>query len=255
MLILERQNQILELINQKKSVTVSDLSRKLFVSPATIRRDLAAMETAGLIKRSHGGAVTVESTNVEAALTIREKEHIREKKLIADLAIDFVCSSFSVFLDSSSTAGMLIPFFNNYHSLTVITTGLKNALQLAEKTDAKIYLPGGAVASNSNSIIGADTMDYISDVRADVAFISCSGMDKDRGITEASLEQAQLKRRMLSRTKTRILLCDNSKFGGIFLGRTCGFGDLDVCICNREPDDALASAITSAGCELIFPER
>ncbi len=253
MLILERQNRILEIVNRKKAVTVEELSRLLYSSPATIRRDLCAMEKAGLLKRSHGGAVTLESTNVESALTVREKENIREKRLIADLAADFIRSSSSLFLDSSSTAGAVIPLLTRFHTLTVITTGLKNALFLSEKTDARIYLPCGVVATNSNSIIGADTLDYLSNIRTDVAFISCSGLDASEGVTEASVEQAQLKRRMLARAKVRVLLCDNSKFDSVYFGRTCGFDMLDAVITDRPPRPALAEAISRAGCELLCP--
>lgn len=253
MLILERQNRILEIVNRKKAVTVDELSRRLYSSPATIRRDLCAMEKAGLLKRSHGGAVTLESSNVESALTVREKENIREKRLIAELATDFIRSSSSLFLDSSSTAGAVIPLLARFHTLTVITTGLKNALLLSEKTDARIYLPCGVVATNSNSIIGADTLDYLSNIRTDVAFISCSGMDASEGVTEASVEQAQLKRRMLARAKVRVLLCDNSKFDSVYFGRTCGFDMLDVVITDRPPRPELADAVGKAGCELLFP--
>lgn len=253
MLILERQNRILEIVNRKKAVTVAELSRQLYSSPATIRRDLGAMEKAGLLKRSHGGAVTIESTNVEAALTVREKENIREKRLIAELAVDFIRSSASLFLDSSSTAGAIIPFLDRFHTLTVITTGLKNALFLSEKTDARIYLPCGVVAANSNSIIGADTLEYMAGIRTDVAFISCSGMDAAEGVTEASVEQAQLKRRMLARAKVRVLLCDSSKWGQVYFGRTCGFDMLDAVITNRPPQKELAAAIEKAGCELLYP--
>lgn len=255
MLILERQNRILDIVNRKKAVTVGELSRQLFSSPATIRRDLCAMEKAGLLKRSHGGAVTLESSNVESALTIREKEHIREKRQIAELAADFIRSSSSLFLDSSSTAGAIIPFLDRFHTLTVITTGLKNALFLSEKTDARIYLPCGVVATNSNSIIGADTLEYLSNIRTDVAFISCSGLDATEGITEASVEQAQLKRRMLARAKVRLLLCDSSKFDGVYFGRTCGFDMLDAVITDRKPSSTLEKAILNAGCELLCPEQ
>lgn len=254
MLILERQNRILEMVNRKKAVTVGELSRQLYSSPATIRRDLCAMEKAGLLKRSHGGAVTLESSNVESALTIREKEHIREKRQIAELAVDFIRSSSSLFLDSSSTAGAVIPLLDRFHTLTVITTGLKNALLLSEKTDARIYLPCGVVATNSNSIIGADTLEYLAGIRTDVAFISCSGLDAAEGVTEASVEQAQLKRRMLARAKARVLLCDASKFDGVFFGRTCGFDMLDAVITDQMPSPTLAEAIRAAGCELLCPE-
>lgn len=80
MLSIERHEQILQILMEKKSVTVGELSKTMFVSDATIRRDLSQMEKEGLIKRSHGGAVLFESTNDETSILMREQENIKQKK-------------------------------------------------------------------------------------------------------------------------------------------------------------------------------
>ncbi|MDP4152280.1 MAG: DeoR/GlpR family DNA-binding transcription regulator [Bacillota bacterium] len=255
MLTLERHNKILEILNKKKSVTVNELSKKLFASPATIRRDLTAMEKSGLITRSHGGAVLYESSNAEPSQVIREHENIKEKKVIANLAADFIKNSYSIFLDSSSTAGFLVPHLTRFRNLSVVTTGIKNALLLMEKTDVRVHVPGGMIAPNSNTITGSDTLEYISHINVDVAFISCAGIDTISGITEGSFEQSQLKRKMLSNAKSRILLCDSSKFGHTFLCRTCDFNGIDYFISDKTPDAELANAITTAGCEIIAEDN
>ena len=87
MLTLERQEEILDILNKNKSATVEDLAAELFVSGATIRRDLRAMEKQGLIKRSHGGAMPFKSSAEESAFAIREQENIIAKKTIANLGI------------------------------------------------------------------------------------------------------------------------------------------------------------------------
>ena len=98
MLMEARQQQILELLNRRKSVTVKELSQVLFVSPATVRRDLSVMEKMGMIKRSHGGAVLFETNNNETSSWVREQENIHKKKKIAKLALDFFRPDCSVFL-------------------------------------------------------------------------------------------------------------------------------------------------------------
>ena len=130
MLSLERQEEILDILNRNKSATVEELASELFVSGATIRRDLRAMEKQGLIIRSHGGAMPFKSSAEESAFALREQENTSAKRTIANLAVKLIKNGDSVFLDSSSTTGLIIPLLNNFQFLSVTTTGLRNALLL-----------------------------------------------------------------------------------------------------------------------------
>ena len=177
MLTLERQEEILEILNRNKSATVEELASELFVSGATIRRDLRSMEKQGLIKRSHGGAMPFKSSAEESAFAIREQENISAKRTIANLAVKLINNGDSVFLDSSSTVGLTVPLLNNFNYLSVTTTGLYNAMLLSQTNKVKIYIAGGQIQNHSNSIIGTDTLDYISRIHADVSLLSCSGLD------------------------------------------------------------------------------
>ncbi|MGI5958204.1 MAG: DeoR/GlpR family DNA-binding transcription regulator [Massiliimalia sp.] len=249
----ERQAQILSIVNDKKSVSVHELSQTLFVSDATIRRDLTAMEKAGLIKRSHGGAVLFESTNDESSILIREQENIREKKMIAELAMEFVRSNYTIFMDSSSTTGTVIPLLKQYKYLSVVTNGLKNAILLSQRTNAKIYMTSGVINNQSNSIVGSDTIAYLNRLHADLVLFSCSGITLESGITDASFEQSNLKQVMIKNSKIKVLLCDSSKFDNTYLCRTCGFEDIDYIITNKRPDQAYLRAAEAAECTIIYP--
>ncbi|MHB8065647.1 MAG: DeoR/GlpR family DNA-binding transcription regulator [Ruminiclostridium sp.] len=251
MFVEERHNQILNILNSKKSVTVDELSETLYVSAATIRRDLDKMQKTGVIKRSHGGAVLFESTNVESASAVRELENIKEKKQIAELALSFIRSNSVIFMDSSSTAGMIIPFLSQFKYLTIITNGLKNALLLSEKTDAKIYVPGGIVSTRSNSVVGSDTIDYISHMNTELALFSCSGINQNNGITDASFEQSSVKRTMIKHSKVRVLLCDSSKFGMTYMCRTCGFEELDYILTDKQPKTEYIETAFTHRCEIL----
>jgi len=251
----ERHNKILNIINTRKSAKVAELSKALYVSAATVRRDLAKMERSGLIKRSHGGAVLFESSNAESAISVRELENIKEKKLIAELAISFISSNSVIFMDSSSTAGMVIPYLSQFKYLTVITNGLKNALLLSEKTEARIHMPGGIVNSRSNSLLGSDTLDYLSALNAELAVFSCSGLTPNNGITDASFDQSRLKKALIRNSKVRILLCDSSKFGNIYMCRTCGFNELDYILTDKRPLQEYLEAAKNQGCEIIWPQQ
>lgn len=254
MLLEQRHRSILDYLNRKKSITVQELSAMLFVSEATIRRDLSEMEKQGLLKRSHGGAVLFESSSGETSLLVREQKNVREKQSIAHLALDFISSNSTIFMDSSSTAGMLIPLLKQYKFLTVITNGLKNALALSQLTDVKTYIIGGVVSPQSTSSAGSDSIDYINNINSQVAFISCGGISEKNGITDAAFEQARLKNAMLNNSAVKVLLCDSSKLGKVFMCRTCGFDKLDYIITDKMPDRETALAITMSGCEILIAE-
>lgn len=255
MLTIERQEEILDILNRNKSATVEELAAELFVSGATIRRDLRAMEKQGLIKRSHGGAMPFKSSAEESAFAIREQENIVAKKTMANLAAKLIKNGDSVFIDSSSTTGAVIPLLNNYQYLSVTTTGIRNALLLSQTNSVKIYIAGGQIQNHSNSIIGTDTMDYISRIHADICLVSCSGLDLENGFTESSIEQAKLKQQMRKNSTLVAVLCDSTKFGKTFLCTDFHFDDIDFLITEKTPPIEFVEKIAQTGCKLITPEN
>ena len=253
MLTLERQEEILEILNKNKSATVEELAAELFVSGATIRRDLRSMEKQGLIKRSHGGAMPFKSSAEESAFAIREQENTSAKKSIANLAVKLIKNGDSLFIDSSTTTGVLISMFNNFKYLTVTTTGLRNALLLSQTDNVKIYIAGGQIQNHSNSIIGSDTMDYISRIHSDISFVSCSGVTIENGFTDSSIEQAKLKQQMRKNSAKLAMLCDSTKFGKTFLCTDFNFDDIDYLITDKMPSQEFLNKIAKSKCKLITP--
>ncbi len=255
MLTLERQEEILEILNKNKSATVEELAHELFVSGATIRRDLRIMEKQGLIKRSHGGAMPFKSSAEESAFAIREQENTVAKKTIATLASKLIKNGDSVFIDSSSTAGMVVPLLNNFQFLSVTTTGLRNALLLSQTNNVKIYIAGGQIQNHSNSIIGTDTMDYIARIHADISLISCSGVGVNSGFTDSSIEQSKLKQQMRKNSNVVAILCDSTKFNKTFLCRNFNFDEVDYLITDKTPPIEFVEKIAETKCKIITPEN
>lgn len=255
MLTLERQQEIMSILNEQKSATVEELASELFVSSATIRRDLKEMEKQGLIRRSHGGAMPNNSTAEESAFALREQENTTAKRTIAHLAAKLVSNGDSVFLDSSSTSGALIQKLNAFKILSVTTTGLRNALLLSQTDNVKIYIAGGQILNHSNSIIGSDTIDYISRMHSDIAFMSCSGVDVNSGFTDTSIEQAKLKRQMRKNSKKVAMLVDSTKMGKTFLCTDFDFEEVDYLITDKTPPIEMVERIAQTKCKIISPEN
>ncbi len=247
----ERQEEILAIIKERKSVSVTDLSKELFVSPATVRRDLGAMEKTGLIRRLHGGAIVLEGSSDETSIFMREQENVLAKKEIAYVAAGLIKTGNSVYLDSSSTVGKIIPLLKRFSFISIVTNGLKNALLLSETTNARVYVTCGMIQSQSNSILGADTVEYLSKLHTDIAFISCNGVDAENGVTEANLEQAKVKQTMLRNSKLKVLLADGSKFGKTFMAKTADFSDLDYLVTDVMPPEPCVQAVEKSGCKIL----
>ncbi len=250
----ERQQQIINLLERENSATVNSLSKKLFVSAATIRRDLAELAHAGLISRSHGGAVLVEGGAAESPISIRELQQTKEKRTIAELVIPLIRPNSVLFMDSSSTVGMVVPLLSQLKGLTVITNGLGNALLLSRRTDAKIYMPEGMVNPRSTSVVGGGTLRFLARFQADLALISCSGLSLTEEVTDASPEQSDVKRMMLQNARAGVLLCDASKVGEVYMCRTCGFENLQTLVTDKAPDSAYLTRAQEAGCNVLYPK-
>lgn len=253
MLTILRQEEIMTILRERKSATVQELSALLFASGSTIRRDLTELEKLGLIRRSHGGAVLFEGGDEPSAL-IREQQNPREKKRAAEAAFPLIQSGSSIFLDSSSTCGMLVPLLSRLNDLTVITNGLKNALLLAEYPNIRVNMVCGSIKPGSNSAVGSEAMDYLSGISPDYAVISCSGLDEN-GFTESGFEHCSIKKRMLAAARTRIVLCDNSKFGRVCLARLGDFSAADHLAVDRLPPAEICAAAEKAGCAIVLSSR
>ncbi len=251
MLKNERQQKISELVKRKKSITVVQLAGLLFVSEATVRRDLNELEKSGVLKRSHGGAFLPEGGAVESPGMVREKQNVHEKRLIAGMVRDFLRADTTVFMDSSSSAGAVIPYICDCAPVSVITNGIRNCLRLIESGGAKVYLCPGVVSGYSDAALGTDAVKYAAGFCADLCVISCGGISESGGVTEASREQAQIKRQMLENSKVRLLLCDSSKFGRDCMSILGGFECFDYLLTDKTPPKELADAVRQAGCEII----
>lgn len=213
MLPLERQNQILSILDTRHAVTVDELCAALYSSGATIRRDLQVLENRGLIRRTHGGAVHIDANTRDFPLTLRENENLSAKEALVQRAVPLIKDGYTLFMDSSSTVCRLARRLVGFQQLRVITNGLKTASILAEIDGVEVYGTGGRLRQGAMSFVGNQAMDFARRFNADYAFISCRGVDAEAGITDSDEQEAELKRVYMQNARTVALLCDSSKIG------------------------------------------
>lgn len=230
----ERFSQILEYLKIKKSASVEELSKMLYVSVATIRRDLTELQKRGQINRSHGGAILMEGAD-EISIFIRQVKNAKEKEKAVSIALKHIPEYQVIFIDNSSTCLALSERMDLAHK-TVITNGLQVALQIAKHDDVNLIVPGGEVKYNMAAVHGSMAANNINHFNFDLAIISCSAVDKD-GSYEFTLESAEIKKAALRRSKTRMLVFDNTKVNTSAAFMSSTLEDYDIIVTNATDNE------------------
>lgn len=226
MTIGERQERILELLRQQPRISVAEMSAILFVSEPTVRRDLTELDAKGMIRKVYGGAVLPEGAETLIPFVFRENEKSAAKIAMGRQAASLVEDGMVVLLDGSTSAFHLVRFLTAKKDLTVVTSGAKTALALAEAGICS-YCTGGKMLNNSYSYVGAPAERFIKDVNADIVFFSCRGLSVDGRVSDPSVEEVNLRRVMLERSRKKYLLCDRSKFDQVYFYNLCTTDELD----------------------------
>lgn len=216
----ERKNQILQILRSQHHVSVNDLCNRLFVSSATVRRELKELEESHQIRRVRGGAYLIEGNAIEDPYAVREKQNILQKQIIAGQALGYIRDGMTIFLDSSSTVYIMAQMIEGFSNLYIITNSLKTALCLASRRGITVMCVGGKPRVGTVSLVGQTAVETIRKFNADLAFVSACGFDAERGASEASEEEAYIKRAYIENAREALLLCDSTKMGKSFLRRT-----------------------------------
>ena len=248
---MDRTESILELLITHKKMSVEQLCEALFCSPSSLRRDLIALEATGSVRRVRGGAVFVAGAGVDYSSDFRENVNVSEKEYICSIASDFLASGMSLFLDSSSTALKICPILERLRNITVVTNGIGTALALNHCDHVDTFITGGHLRKGSATLLGEPSGDYIDGFKADLALISCRGIDAG-GVFEADPEQARIKQHMIANAQKTILLADHTKFGTHYFHRLCRFDQLMAVITDQAPAKEIEVEIQNTGCEMIY---
>ncbi len=231
----ERYAKIYEILQQRGSATVQYLEKQLYVSEATIRRDLDALEKNGLLQRVWGGAM-LRTVDKDIPSFVRLKSNQDKKEKIASVASAFLKSSTSIFFDSSTSCLPLVPYIAELKNIKVVTSSLKMSLELGQSTDAAVNLLGGAVYEDY-ILSGHLAVNSVRQYHTDMMFFSCSGISSACGITSIEPKVVEVCQEMMKHTALKILLCDSTKVGKNALLRLADLGEVDYVIMDEIPEN------------------
>jgi DeoR family transcriptional regulator of aga operon len=212
--LIDRRKRIADFVNDQGAISFRQL-KEVFsdVSEMTLRNDLRTLDEERLIVRVHGGAKSVDRIiGTDDFLNKRFCRNVTQKQSIAKKAIDLLLPGTSVFLDSGSTLTEFAKVFPDQSHL-VITSGIHCAMELAKLHDVKIFMLCGKLNPSSMSVSGSSCIEKISEMNFDIAFLGSTGYMKETGFNCGAEEENELKKTVLRRAETRVVLMDSTKVG------------------------------------------
>lgn len=222
-------------VAQEGRVRLADLVELLGVTEPTIRKDLDELQQRGVLRRTHGGAISAHGLH-EVPIRRRTEHHHAAKQAIARACVAEIRDGESVFLDSGTTVYEIAAALDR-RDVNVLTNALAVATLLADRTGVRHTLVGGQIRTLGGSVVGPIALDNLSRFHVDVAFIGASGFTAD-GISVADVAEAQIKQSVISRARRVVVPLDASKFGVSDFVQVCDLSQIDVLVTDHLTDQA-----------------
>lgn len=245
-----RQEQIRDYIEKNNVVAIKEL-QALFpeVSLMTIHRDLDALEAAGDIVKVRGGARSVRHTG-DLGFDVRLRENNEGKREIANKALSLIQPNSSVFFDASTTNLILARCLPDIE-LNIFTTGPSIAIELCRLHNANITLCCGTMNRKNMALSGQNTLEMLEKINIDLALIGVSGCSAEAGFTCGTESDMVVKRKVIQKARTSVVLCDQAKFSRLMPYTFATFADVDYLICDGVMPEGILQAATAAGVKIF----
>ena len=251
----ERAEQILHLLRQSGFVTIEQIRSQLSVSLATVRRDLQHLETAGLVRRTRGGAIQPEPLLYQPFLhdsSFQEQleRHAAEKRRIALAAAEQVRDGETITLTAGTTTTEVVRSLRSRRDLKVVTNAVNIAMELGRQKQWDVFLTGGQMRGEWFSLAGPDAIRTMGRFFVDIAFIGVNGIDPDQGLTCFNSDEAALIATMVDRAKRRVVVADHSKLSVVATHRICPVESVHLLITDTVASEEAVTLYIQRGIEV-----
>ena len=247
----ERQAVIVTKARTAGRVEVAELASDFAVTPETIRRDLTALERAGLLRRVHGGAVVVDLFGFEPTLAARESVNTQEKASIAQAALQFLPEEGAIALDAGSSTYRLAELLPPDRALTVVTNSLPIATLLSPRPELTVHLAGGRVRGRTLATVGSQSTQYLQGVFVDVAFLGTNGFSVARGLTTPDSAEGATKSAFVASARRCVLLADHNKYGSDHFAHVADLAAISVIVTDSNLSDDAVAELEAAGPQVV----
>lgn len=223
----ERYKEIRRILNERGSVTVSELMERFHVSIETVRRDLMAMEQQRELKRVHGGAVRLTQMRQFKQVSLRKQENFQEKNELSMAGIQLVREGDIISIDYGSTAILFARALKGrFRKLTVVTHSLDVFYELEQETEYKRILAGGEYLDSESAFYGELATQFMEGLHVEKAFVFPSAVSLEGGVQDFITELVPVQKSFIRHADKIFVMADSSKIEKMALMKIC---DLDMC--------------------------
>lgn len=253
-----RRDRTLRVLRERDFVRVSELADRFEVSEVTVRADLDALASRGLLRRVRGGAVPRGLTLAERPFEESEVAAAAEKRGIAQAAADMVSSGDTVVLDVGTTTTAIASALaarDDLTDVTVFTSSLTIALALeAAAPRLTVVVTGGTLRPKQHSLVEPLAGLVLGSIHAGTAFLGCNGVDVAAGVTNVNLPETEVKKRIIAASQRRVVCADASKLGRVALAHVCDLHDVDLLLTDRSADPELVATLRDIGLQVALAD-
>jgi len=245
----ERQNLILSMVNSRGSVSITEIQRKLKVSRETVRRDLLLLADRNRLRKTHGGALSLERNEPE--IEVRQVTNVEGKRAMGRLAASLVPDGASVILASGTTMQSLADALLAREGLTVFTNSIVSCTKLAGHNKNRVYMLGGEVQPANGATLGRDATTMLTHYFADFVFVGAGAISPSGWLMDYTREEGELHSLMLQSARTPVVVADHTKFNRYAPVRVDNFDKVTHLVTDRQPDEATVTALASLPLDLL----
>lgn len=247
----QRKQKILDMLKEKDSVRVSNLSRILGVSEVTIRSYLEDMEKKGLLSRVHGGAVSSYKPYYSMNLNQRLETNKESKVAIAERVVELIQPNDTVMLNAGTTTLLVFRKLPQNYNLSIVTNSISIALEAEGNPNFNVILVGGSVNSKYQFSYGSDAIEQIKKYHADKLILSVDGISAEHGFTTYYDKEASVDVAMIEQSNCRIIAADHSKFGHSAFVKISDAAVADYIVTNDQLSRELTEELNKQGVTIL----
>jgi DeoR/GlpR family transcriptional regulator of sugar metabolism len=252
MLAETRRRRLLDLINSRGFATLDELTKTLGVSESTVRRDLEALDAAGVVRRTHGGAVCSEEVQAMPAFDDRATAQASEKRAIGRAAAGLVHDGDTILLDGGTTTLEVARALSG-RAIQVVTNSLPIATHLAASKDTDLILLGGYVSPRTGVAMGPLAVAALESIRVHRLFMGAGGITRE-GVFNSNSLLVDTERRMMQSAHQVVLVADRTKLGRLALTRLCGLEEIGTLVVDGPLPDTERSWLDAVAPDLRLIE-
>jgi DeoR family transcriptional regulator, fructose operon transcriptional repressor len=247
-----RHLELVELIRARGQLTVNELASHFSVSGDTVRRDLDLLANQGFLRRTHGGAVAIESLVLEDSTFLqRMSTHVAEKRRIARAASRLIGDGETLLINGGSTTKLVAAELADKRNLTIVTNNLGVPATLSPDSYKNVYILGGEYKADAQVTVGPVGFVSAEGISVDSAVIGVGGITVKEGLTTTVLEECAMILAMICSAKRTIVVADASKFGHSSFAHIAPLAQIQVLVTDQRPPADLTRALDEARVELI----